>query len=43
MNQKKCRKQEKAAIAAPEAQKWLDGKLPRKIIVVPKKIVNIVL
>jgi leucyl-tRNA synthetase len=34
---------EKAAIAAPEAQKWLDGKLPRKIIVVPKKIVNIVL
>lgn len=25
-----------------ETQKWLDGKTPRKIIVVPKKIINIV-
>jgi leucyl-tRNA synthetase len=34
---------EKIALAAPEAQKWIEGKTPRKIIVVPKKIVNIVL
>ncbi|MBK7213787.1 MAG: leucine--tRNA ligase [Bacteroidales bacterium] len=34
---------EKAALAAPEAQKWLEGKTPRKVIVVPKKIVNVVL
>ncbi|NVO21314.1 MAG: leucine--tRNA ligase [Bacteroidetes bacterium] len=34
---------EKAALSAPEAQKWLEGKAPRKVIVVPKKIVNIVL
>jgi leucyl-tRNA synthetase len=27
----------------PEAQKWLEGKAPKKIIVVPGKIVNIVL
>jgi leucyl-tRNA synthetase len=33
---------EKMALAAPEAAKWLDGKPPRKVIVVPKKIVNIV-
>ncbi|MBK7173189.1 MAG: leucine--tRNA ligase [Bacteroidales bacterium] len=33
---------EKAALAAPEAQKWLEGKTPRKVIVVPKKIVNVV-
>lgn len=33
---------EKAALVAPEAQKWLEGKTPRKVIVVPKKIVNIV-
>ena len=26
-----------------EAQKWLDGKEPRKVIFVPKKIVNIVI
>jgi leucyl-tRNA synthetase len=36
-------KVEKIALAAPEAQKWIEGKTPRKIIVVPKKIVNIVL
>jgi len=34
---------EAAALAAPEAQKWLEGKAPRKVIVVPRKIVNIVL
>ena len=34
---------EKTALAAPEAAKWIDGKTPRKIIVVPGKIVNIVL
>ena len=35
------------AIAAiksmPEGQKWMDGKEPRKVIFVPKKIINIVL
>ena len=34
---------EKTALAAPEAAKWIDGKTPRKVIVVPGKIVNIVL
>ena len=34
---------EKIALAAPGAEKWLDGKTPRKIIVVPGKIVNIVI
>lgn len=33
---------EEAALAAPEAEKWLEGKNPKKVIVVPKKIVNIV-
>ena len=33
-----------AAIKAmPEGQKWMDGKEPRKVIFVPKKIINIVL
>jgi leucyl-tRNA synthetase len=27
---------------APEAQKWLSGAAPKKVIVVPKKIVNVV-
>lgn len=31
-----------AVVAEPEAQKWLDGKAPKKVIVVPGKIVNIV-
>ena len=30
-------------VARPVAQKWLDGKAPKKIIVVPGKIINIVL
>ena len=33
---------EKAALEAPEAQKWIEGKTIRKVIVVPKRIVNIV-
>lgn len=33
---------EQAAINAPDSQKWLEGKQPKKIIVVPKKIINIV-
>ena len=33
---------EKQVLAAPEAQKWLQG-TPKKVIVVPRKIVNIVL
>ncbi len=33
---------EKAVIADERAQKWIDGKEIKKVIVVPKKIVNIV-
>ena len=34
---------EKAALSAPGAEKWVSGKTPKKVIVVPNKIVNIVL
>ena len=34
---------ESAALNAPEAAKWLEGKQPKKVIVVPGRIVNIVL
>lgn len=34
---------EKSVLASPEAEKWLEGKTPKKVIVVPGKIVNIVL
>lgn len=34
---------EQAALDAPEAARWLEGKTPKKVIVVPKRIVNIVL
>jgi leucyl-tRNA synthetase len=34
---------ELAALSSEEAQKWLEGKQIRKIIVVPKRIINIVL
>lgn len=34
---------EAAALAAPESEKWLQGKAPKKIIVVPQKIINIVI
>lgn len=30
-------------LSHPEAQKWLDGKTPRNVIIVPGKIVNVVL
>lgn len=33
---------ETAALSAPEAAKWLEGKQPKKVIVVPGRIVNIV-
>ncbi|QOJ00283.1 MAG: leucine--tRNA ligase [Phycisphaeraceae bacterium] len=33
---------EAAALANPEVQKWLAGKTPRKVIVVPGRLVNIV-
>jgi leucyl-tRNA synthetase len=33
---------EKAVLAAPESQKWLAGNPPKKVIVVPRKIVNVV-
>jgi leucyl-tRNA synthetase len=31
-----------AALATEGAQKYMDGKSPKKVIVVPKKLVNIV-
>ena len=34
---------EQAILASPEAQKWLKGAIPKKMFVVPRKIVNIVL
>ena len=34
---------EKKVLEHQDAQKWLEGKKPKKVIVVPKKIVNIVL
>ena len=34
---------EEAVLANPDAQKWLEGNTPKKVIVVPGKIVNIVL
>jgi len=34
---------EKAVLASPDAQKWLGGQPPKKVIIVPKKIVNVVI
>ena len=34
---------EKTVLAHEETQKWMDGKTPKKMIVIPKKIVNIVI
>ena len=34
---------EKSVLADEVVQKWLEGKSPKKVIVVPKKIVNVVL
>jgi len=33
---------EDAVLQSAEAQRWLEGKVPKKVIVVPKKIVNVV-
>ncbi len=33
---------EKAVLSNPGAEKWLQGKSPKKVIIVPKKIINIV-
>jgi len=30
-------------LANADVQRWLDGKTPKKIIIVPKRIINIVL
>lgn len=34
---------EKAVLEHPNSQKWMEGKSPKKVIIVPKKIVNVVL
>ena len=34
---------EKAVLENPKIQKWTEGKTPKKVIIVPKKIVNIVI
>jgi leucyl-tRNA synthetase len=34
---------EKAALEAEDAQKWIEGKTVRKIIVVPNRIINVVI
>ena len=34
---------EKAVLSAEQSTKWINGKTPKKIIIVPKKIVNVVL
>ena len=33
---------EKAAVASPEVQKYANGALPRKVVVVPGRLVNVV-
>ena len=32
-----------AVLAEEQSQKWIEGKTPKKVVIVPKKIVNIVL
>ncbi len=34
---------EKTVLEHPNSQKWIEGKTPKKVIIVPKKIVNVVL
>lgn len=34
---------EERVLSAEESQRWLDGKTPKKVIVVPKRIVNVVI
>lgn len=36
-------KVERLALSNPNAEKWIEGKTPKKVIVVPNKIVNIVI
>ncbi len=33
---------ERAVLEAQESQKWLEGKMPKKVIIVPNKIINVV-
>ena len=30
-------------MADEQSQKWIEGKIPKKVIIVPKKIINIVI
>jgi leucyl-tRNA synthetase len=34
---------QEAVLTNEQAQKWIEGKTPKKVIIVPKKIVNVVL
>lgn len=34
---------EKTVLAHPNSEKWLEGKSPKKVIIVPRKIVNVVI
>ena len=34
---------EKSVLSSPSAEKWLEGKTPKKVIVVPNKLINIVI
>jgi leucyl-tRNA synthetase len=34
---------EKTVLSHPGSQKWLEGKTPKKVIIVPQKIVNVVI
>ena len=34
---------ERQVLQMPDTQKWLQGNTPKKVIVVPRKIVNIVI
>lgn len=34
---------EKSVLASPSAEKWINGKTPKKVIVVPGKLINIVI
>ncbi len=34
---------QQAVLAHPSSQKWLEGKTPKKVIIVPRKIVNVVI
>ena len=34
---------QQAVLAHPSSQKWLEGKTPKKVIIVPRKIINVVI